>query len=74
MVRWAMRLTLDTHTLATEAKRVDNLPTSYALMLLLSLAIGVGADPHLIYRVSVPAGNNPFLLCQQTGAGKRQRR
>ncbi|VTM87979.1 uncharacterised domain/lipoate-protein ligase A fusion protein [Raoultella ornithinolytica] len=41
-----LRLTLDTHTLATEAKQVDNTTNILRLMLLLSLAIGVGADPH----------------------------
>lgn len=36
-----LRLTLDTHTLATEAKQVDNTTNILRLMLLLSLAIGV---------------------------------
>ena len=36
-----LRLTLDTHTLATEAQQVDNTTNILRLMLLLSLAIGV---------------------------------
>jgi len=36
-----LRLTLDTHTLATEARQVDNTTNILRLMLLLSLAIGV---------------------------------
>ena len=36
-----LRLTLDTHTLPTEAKQVDNTTNILRLMLLLSLAIGV---------------------------------
>ena len=36
-----LRLTLDTHTLATEAKQVDNTTNILRLMLLLALAIGV---------------------------------
>ncbi len=41
-----LRLTLDTHTLATEAQQVDNTTNILRLMLLLSLAIGVVLDPH----------------------------
>jgi membrane protein len=40
MARWAICVTLDTHTLATE-RQVDNTTNILRLMLLLSLAIGV---------------------------------
>ncbi len=41
-----LRLTLDTHTPATEAKQVDNTTNILRLMLLLSLGYRRGADPH----------------------------
>ena len=57
-----LRLTLDTHTLATEAQQVDNTTNILRLMLLLSLAIGVVLTRTLL-RVNAPAGSNPpFLL------------
>ncbi|XNM65553.1 hypothetical protein ACLK2H_24675 [Escherichia coli] len=40
-----LRLTLDTHTIATESGQVDNTTNILRLMLLLSLAIGVVLAP-----------------------------
>ncbi len=58
-----LRLTLDTHTLATEAKQVDNTTNILRLMLLLSLAIGVVLTRTLLQgNPSTRWQQSPFLL------------
>ena len=56
-----LRLTLDTHTLATEAKQVDN-TNILRLMLLLSLAIGVVLTRTLLQGKRTRWQQSPFLL------------
>jgi membrane protein len=69
-----LRLTLDTHTLATDAKQVDNTTNILRLMLLLSLAIGVVLTRTLL-QGSVPAGNSLLpAYRQQAGAGRGRER
>ncbi|VFS03373.1 Virulence factor, hemolysin regulator [Enterobacter cancerogenus] len=70
-----LRLTLDTHTLPTEAKQVDNTTNILRLMLLLSLAIGVvlGTYPaagqtHPLATVAFPAD------CQQVHSRRGRER
>ena len=57
-----LRLTLDTHTLPTEAKQVDNTTTILRLMLLLSLAIGVVLARTLLQGKRTRWQQSPFLL------------
>jgi len=57
-----LRLTLDTHTLATEAKQVDNTTNILRLMLLLSLAIGVVLTRTLLEGKRTRWQQSPFLL------------
>ena len=57
-----LRLTLDTHTLATEAKQVDNTTNILRLMLLLSLAIGVVLPRPLLQGKRTRWQQSPFLL------------
>ena len=57
-----LRLTLDTHTLATEAKQVDNTTNILRLMLLLSLAIGVVLARTLLQGKRTRWQQSPFLL------------
>lgn len=57
-----LRLTLDTHTLATEAKQVDNTTNILRLMLLLSLAIGVMLTRTLLQGKRTRWQQSPFLL------------
>ncbi|EUL77206.1 protein smp [Klebsiella aerogenes UCI 28] len=57
-----LRLTLDTHTLATEAKQVDNTTNIFRLMLLLSLAIGVVLTRTLLQGKRTRWQQSPFLL------------
>ncbi|WP_049060606.1 YtjB family periplasmic protein [Klebsiella aerogenes] len=57
-----LRLTLDTHTLATEAKQVDNTTNIVRLMLLLSLAIGVVLTRTLLQGKRTRWQQSPFLL------------
>ncbi|SNY68785.1 YtjB family periplasmic protein [Enterobacter sp. CC120223-11] len=57
-----LRLTLDTHTLATEAKQVDNTTNILRLMLLLSLAIGVVLARTLLRGKRTRWQQSPFLL------------
>ncbi|KTI14979.1 hypothetical protein ASV09_14090 [Klebsiella aerogenes] len=57
-----LRLTLDTHTLATEAKQVDNTTNILRLMLLLSLAIGVVLTRTLLPGKRTRWQQSPFLL------------
>lgn len=57
-----LRLTLDTHTLPTEAKQVDNTTNILRLMLLLSLAIGVVLTRTLLQGKRTRWQQSPFLL------------
>lgn len=57
-----LRLTLDTHTLATEAKQVDNTTNILRLMLLLSLAVGVVLTRTLLQGKRTRWQQSPFLL------------
>ena len=57
-----LRLTLDTHTLPTEAKQVDNTTNILRLMLLLSLAIGVVLARTLLQGKRTRLQQSPFLL------------
>ena len=57
-----LRLTLDTHTLPTEAKQVDNTTNILRLMLLLSLAIGVVLARTLLRGKRSRWQQSPFLL------------
>ena len=57
-----LRLTLDTHTLPTEAKQVDNTTNILRLMLLLSLAIGVVLARTLPQGKRTRWQQSPFLL------------
>ncbi len=57
-----LRLTLDTHTTATEAKQVDNTTNILRLMLLLSLAIGVVLTRTLLQGKRTRWQQSPFLL------------
>ena len=57
-----LRLTLDTHTLPTEAKQVDNTTNILRLMLLLSLAIGVVLARTLLHGKRTRWQQSPFLL------------
>ena len=57
-----LRLTLDTHTLPTEAKQVDNTTNILRLMLLLSLAIGVVLARTLLHVKRTRWQQSPFLL------------
>jgi len=57
-----LRLTLDTHTLATEAKQVDNTTNILRLTLLLSLAIGVVLTRTLLQGKRTRWQQSPFLL------------
>ena len=57
-----LRLTLDTHTLATEAKQGDNTTNILRLMLLLSLAIGVVLTRTLLQGKRTRWQQSPFLL------------
>ena len=57
-----LRLTLDTHTLPTEAKHVDNTTNILRLMLLLSLAIGVVLARTLLQGKRTRWQQSPFLL------------
>ena len=57
-----LRLTLDTHTLPTEAKQVDNTTNILRLMLLLSLAIGVVLARTLLQGKRTRWQQSPFLF------------
>ena len=57
-----LRLTPDTHTLATEAKQVDNTTNILRLMLLLALAIGVVLTRTLLQGKRTRWQQSPFLL------------
>ncbi len=57
-----LRLTLDTHTLATEAKQVDNTTNILRLMLLLAVAIGIILARTLLGGKRTRWQQSPFLL------------
>ena len=57
-----LRLTLDTHTIATESGQVDNTTNILRLMLLLSLAIGVVLARTLDGGIRTLWQQSPFLL------------
>lgn len=57
-----LRLTLDTHTLATEAKQVDNTTNILRLMLLLALAIGIVLTRTLLQGKRTRWQQSPYLL------------
>lgn len=57
-----LRLTLDTHTLPTEAKQVDNTTNILRLMILLALAIGVVLARTLLQGKRSRWQQSPFLL------------
>lgn len=57
-----IRLTLDTHTLATEAKQVDNTTNILRLMLLLALAIGIVLTRTLLQGKRTRWQQSPYLL------------
>ena len=57
-----LRMTLDTHTLATESRQVDNTTNILRLMLLLSLAIGVVLTRTLLQGKRTRWQQSPFLL------------
>ena len=57
-----LRLTLDTHTLPTEAKQVDNTTNILRLMLLLSLAIAIRSPRALLQANRTRWQQSPFLL------------
>lgn len=57
-----LRLTLDTHSLPTEAKQVDNTTNILRLMLLLALAIGIVLTRTLLQGKRTRWQQSPFLL------------
>jgi len=57
-----LRLTLDTHTLATEAKQVDNTTNILRLMLLLAVAIGIILARTLLGGKRTRWQQSPYLL------------
>lgn len=57
-----LRLTIDTHTLATEAKQVDNTTNILRLMLLLAVAIGIILARTLLGGKRTRWQQSPFLL------------
>lgn len=69
-----LRLTLDTHTLATEAKQVDNTTNILRLMLLLSLAIGVVLTRTLLQGKRTRWQQSPFLLTANKSVPEEEER
>ncbi|OKP04322.1 YtjB family periplasmic protein [Xenorhabdus eapokensis] len=61
-----LRLTLDTHRLATEAKQVDNTTNLLRIMLLLSLAIGFILAHNLLKLYPSRWQQSPYLLTANT--------
>lgn len=57
-----IRLTLDTHILATEAEQVDNTTNMLRLMLLMSLVIGIVLARTLLARQNISWKKSPYLL------------
>ncbi|MEQ9862086.1 YtjB family periplasmic protein [Pectobacterium cacticida] len=61
-----LRLTLDTHVLATEARQVDNTTNLLRLMMLLSLAIGIILARTLLQNRRTHWQQSPYLLTAST--------
>ncbi|AVJ16170.1 YtjB family periplasmic protein [Serratia rhizosphaerae] len=61
-----IRITLDTHVLATEAKQVDNTTNLLRLMMLLSLAIGIILARCLLQGRRSRWQQSPYLLTANT--------
>ncbi|WP_416777342.1 YtjB family periplasmic protein [Xenorhabdus budapestensis] len=61
-----LRLTLDTHRLATEAKQVDNTTNLLRVMLLLALAIGFILAHNLLQLAPSRWQQSPYLLTANT--------
>lgn len=61
-----LRVTLDTHVLATEAKQVDNTTNILRLMLLLALAIGIILARTLLQHRRSRWQQSPYLLTANT--------
>ncbi|MCV9880173.1 YtjB family periplasmic protein [Brenneria izbisi] len=61
-----LRITLDTHVLATEAKQVDNTTNMLRLMILLSLAIGIILTRTLLQNRRTRWQQSPYLLTAST--------
>lgn len=61
-----LRVTLDTHILATEAKQVDNTTNILRLMILLSLAIGIILTRTLLQNRRTRWQQSPYLLTAST--------
>lgn len=61
-----LRLTLDTHVLATESKQVDNTTNMLRLMMLLTLAIGIVLARTLLQHRRSRWQQSPYLLTAGT--------
>lgn len=61
-----LRVTLDTHVLATEAKQVDNTTNILRLMILLALAIGIILARTLLQHRRSRWQQSPYLLTANT--------
>lgn len=61
-----LRITLDTHSLPTEAKQVDNTTNILRLMMLLALAIGIVLTRTLLQGERTRWQQSPFLLTANT--------
>ncbi|PIJ50265.1 hypothetical protein BL250_08315 [Erwinia sp. OLTSP20] len=61
-----LRLTLDTHVLATESRQVDNTTNVLRLMMLLALAIGIILTRSLLRDRRTRWQQSPFLLTAST--------
>ncbi|MCG8709854.1 YtjB family periplasmic protein [Brenneria sp. 4F2] len=61
-----LRVTLDTHVLATEAKQVDNTTNILRLMILLSLAVGIILTRTLLQNRRTRWQQSPYLLTAST--------
>ncbi|MBG6246993.1 MULTISPECIES: YtjB family periplasmic protein [Symbiopectobacterium] len=61
-----LRMTLDTHVLATEAKQVDNTTNILRLMILLALAIGIILARTLLQHRRSRWQQSPYLLTVNT--------
>ncbi|MCW2479618.1 YtjB family periplasmic protein [Candidatus Symbiopectobacterium sp. NZEC135] len=61
-----LRMTLDTHVLATEAKQVDNTTNILRLMILLALAIGIILARTLLQHRRSRWQQSPYLLTAST--------
>lgn len=61
-----LRITLDTHVLATEAKQVDNTTNILRLMILLALAVGIILARTLVQHRRTRWQQSPYLLTAGT--------